>query len=170
MTFISQQSHFVDCVQAFLICLQRPQWSPWLSNEVYFGLVWFWRKQIILLVSVIYDPSNFLAHVWIKRQLRQCIHRGYHWRNCALVPDEAGFIEERMRQSDQRNSFDDIWTLSAANVSLFYYNTTLAPLFFALNLAKFECTPNGGRRLRIIQWRKYGSTLSMWSQCCILGL
>jgi hypothetical protein len=98
-----------------------------------------------------FESSNLLAHIWIKSQLHQCIHRGYHWRNYSLIPDEEEFIEELMKQSDRCISFNDIWTLTVLNISLFYYNTTLAPWFFALNFVKFQYTPNGGRRLRIIQ-------------------
>lgn len=54
-----------------------------------------------------------------------------------------------MEIAHQRRSLNDIWAVTAYNISLFQYNTTLASFFFGLNLVCFEHRPERGRSLKI---------------------
>lgn len=93
---------------------------------------------------------TLVAHNWIRDKLHQCIRKGYHWRRSAIIVGEEEIISRMMEISDQRSSFNDIWTVTVEDVSVFYYNTTLATWFFGLNLVRFEHKPKRGRSLEII--------------------
>jgi hypothetical protein len=91
-----------------------------------------------------------LAHIWIKDKLRRCIQGGSHRPHCENVVGEEQVIWTLMDEADSRSSNDDIWKIAAGDLSVFYYNATLATWFFGLNLVWFNHTPNGGHRLDIL--------------------
>jgi hypothetical protein len=95
-------------------------------------------------------PLVIAAHIWIKYQLHQCIRSGNNWRKPSPIEGEEEILWEMMEVSDRRNSFNEIWTLTARDVSVFYYNLTLATWFFGLNLVRFEFKERCGRSLEII--------------------
>jgi hypothetical protein len=78
-----------------------------------------------------------IAHNWIKDKLHPYITNDRHSQENVSIAGE-GIIEEFLQKAGTVNSFSDIWTVEAKGVSLFYYNATLAPWFFGLNLVKFD--------------------------------
>jgi hypothetical protein len=79
--------------------------------------------------------------------MNQYISSGIHWRRCALITNEKEIVRNLMENPASQHSFTVPWTATAGDVSLFYYNATLATWFFGLNLVRFA---NGSRNLKII--------------------
>ena len=80
-------------------------------------------------------------------ELRQCI-RNVH--SSILTEREWELVSEMVELSHQLNFFNDTWGITIDNVSLFEYNSTLAPWFFGLVLVRFEHRPSRGRVLELI--------------------
>lgn len=83
------------------------------------------------------------AHAWIGNALHECVLSKQHWHTFQIIDEEEHIINEFMRDADSRTSIHDLWKITAGDVSLFYYNDTLATWYFGLNLVVFEHTPNG---------------------------
>jgi hypothetical protein len=89
------------------------------------------------------------VHWWIKDRLVQCIRSGYNAPGSTTIELEEEIVFELMEIAHQRHSLNDIWAVTAYNISLFQYNTTLATCFFGLNLVRFEHRLGRGRSLQI---------------------
>ena len=76
------------------------------------------------------------------------LHQRLAW--CEIIAGEEEIIQQLMEMADQCRSYDDIWTVACGDVSLFYYHTYLVPLFFGLDLVRFDYEPTRGRILGII--------------------
>jgi len=80
----------------------------------------------------------------------QCIRTGHHWRHIRLIADEENVVLEMMRKWDSCHCFLEMLCVVVGNVSVFYYNATLANWAFGLHLVRFENKPRAGRCLEII--------------------
>ena len=89
--------------------------------------------------------------MWIKNKLHDCILTGHRWRAVLCFDDEEALLDEFFREADRCSFVNEIWTVSAGNVSLFYYTNTLAPwCALGLHLVRFEDKPRIGRSLEIV--------------------
>jgi hypothetical protein len=116
----------------------------------------FWAGLVLMTESKLsrgqkpfVSPLIRVAQNWIKSQLQECISTDCHWRDSAIIVDEEGVLGELFQKASECTAINDIWKVNGGNVSLFYYNTTLAPWFVALNLVRFEHKPLIGRSLEI---------------------
>jgi len=66
--------------------------------------------------------------------------------------DEEKIVADMLEKADRRQSFDDIWTVSSGNISLFYYTIRMVPWFTYLLLARARYRGIGGntRKLEIV--------------------
>jgi hypothetical protein len=147
-------------VQRSAIAICRLSANLDLQNE--WGTDALLVKRSLFWAGVILTKSAFLsgqfpsfrllrvAHLWIKHRFHECILTGHHWHTSAIFNDEEVLVNEFFQKADGCTSVHDIWTLEAANISLFYYTNTLATWFLGLNLVRFEYKPNVGRSLEII--------------------
>ena len=79
----------------------------------------------------------------------QCIRTGYHWGGRRFIDNEEQFVLEMMGKWDSCPSYREIWGIEVEGVSVFYYNATLTPWFYGIDLVRFVNPPYAGRRLEI---------------------
>ena len=121
----------------------------------------FLVKRSLFWAGLILTESNFrqglipffqlltvLEHLWIKGRLHEC--RDHHWRGFAIFEREEALLDDLFREADRCKSIKQIWGIEGTKASLFYYTSSLATWFFALNLVRFEDKPRIGRTLEII--------------------
>jgi len=72
------------------------------------------------------------------------------WNEFGKGKDENEVIKEFIAASDRRGSFDDIWTISTQDASLFEYCSCLRPAYFGLVLVRCKFKADGKRELELL--------------------
>ena len=66
------------------------------------------------------------------------------------IENEEQVVLAMMCHCDELTSLADLWKTRIGDVSIFQYHSTLATLFFGLNLVRFEFNSSGQRTLEVI--------------------
>ena len=89
-----------------------------------------------------------LVGEWILHHLKVCVRSPPPWRNTSIV-DEEDLVHQFFLQAEFCASYDDLWSLSIGEVSLFDYSLMLAPWFLTLVPVTFDVHADGSRSLRM---------------------